>query len=68
MASSDREMSLEAFVHRVIIAALIVVGLSSMGSAQLAAPRPEHARLDTFAGRWSIEGESEGAKVLLTET
>jgi len=59
---------LGALVNRVIIAALIVVGLSSTTAAQLAAPRPEHARLDTFAGRWTIDGESEGGKVLLSET
>jgi len=68
MTSSGRGMSLGALVNRVIIAALIVVGLSSTTAAQLAAPRPEHARLDTFAGRWTIDGESEGGKVLLSET
>ena len=51
-----------------LVAALIVVGLNSTSSAQLGAPGPEHARLDAFAGRWTIDGESEGGKVLLTET
>jgi hypothetical protein len=51
-----------------LVAALLVVGLTGTSSAQLAPPGPEHARLDTFAGRWAIEGESEGGKVILTET
>jgi hypothetical protein len=55
-------------MKRMLVAALLVVGLTGTSSTQIGAPGPEHARLDTFAGRWTIDGESEGAKVVLTET
>lgn len=55
-------------MHTMLIAVLIVAGLTSAGAAQLGTPGPEHARLDSFAGRWTIEGDSEGGKVLLTDT
>lgn len=55
-------------MDRMLVAALLVVGLTGTSSAQLGAPGPEYARLDTFAGRWTIDGESEGGKVILTET
>jgi len=58
----------EALINQLLVAALLIMGFTGRGSAQLGAPGPEHARLDAFAGRWNIDGESEGAKVILTET
>ena len=46
-------------MNKIFAAALLCVGLTSATSAQLGAPGPEHARLDAFAGRWTIDGESE---------
>ena len=43
-------------MNRMFAAALVFVGLTSTLSAQLGAPGPQHARLDAFAGRWTIDG------------
>jgi hypothetical protein len=55
-------------MNKIFAAALLCVGLTRATSAQLGAPGPEHARLDAFAGRWSIDGESEGEKYTLSES
>lgn len=55
-------------MNRMFAVVLLVLGVTSTTSAQLGAPGPEHARLDAFAGRWTIDGESEGAKYTLTES
>jgi len=47
---------------------LLIVACTATASAQLNVPGPEHARLDAFAGKWTINGESEGEKYTLTET
>jgi len=55
-------------MNKIFAAALLCVGLTSATSAQLGAPGPEHARLDAFAGRWTIDGEAEGEKYTLSES
>jgi uncharacterized protein DUF1579 len=55
-------------MNRMFAVVLLTVGLTSVPSAQRGGPGPEHARLDAFAGRWTIDGESEGEKYTLTES
>lgn len=55
-------------MNRMFAIALLILAVTSSPAAQLAAPGPEHARLDAFAGRWTIDGESEGEKYSLNES
>jgi hypothetical protein len=55
-------------MDKMLFAMLLIVASSAIASAQPSAPGPEHARLDAFAGKWTIDGESEGEKYTLTET
>jgi hypothetical protein len=55
-------------MDKMLFAILLIVTLTATASAQLSAPGPEHARLDAFAGKWTLNGEAEGEKYTLTET
>jgi Protein of unknown function (DUF1579) len=54
-------------MNKLFIVILLLVGFTSSDAAQSGGPGPEHARLDTFAGRWTIDGEAEGERYTLSE-